>query len=235
MADEKSEIPALNAWLDELYDTNKYTDEDLQRFYDAYQYQGFNRVDVLRELRRLVPSTDEAVQIIIVCALRGPQRAAIAKLLSGKTIESYRIPASGMKGQKGISCQKITAATADLAAFYLKRMNAPKRLAVECPGYLQFPSAGSIKLPTSLRNQHIEFSRRFSTVIGGVFNEQIYQQMMNNAYLNEKLRVELFGNLQLEVQEVVSVPVAAPSFNPNRGDVGVTKTKQSQKNVDKPP
>lgn len=179
----------LSTWLDDLYDLSKTTEDDLKLWYSSYQYQGFDRVEVLSTLRKLVPDRAEATQIILVCALRGPRRAAETKLLSGKTISSYQIPASGLKGSKGISCQRITAATADLAACYLKKLNVPKRLMVDCPAYLQFPAAGSILLPEDLRIQHIEFSRKFSQQIGGAFNEQIYSTMMANAYLDKRLNL----------------------------------------------
>jgi len=39
------------------------------------------------------------------------------------------------------------------------------------------------------REQHIEFSKRFSKIIGGEFNEQIYSQMMQNAYLDDDLHL----------------------------------------------
>lgn len=191
MADNKVE-EKIDDWLADLYDTSKFTKEQLTEFYDLYQYQSFNRDQILKQLKRLVPDTNEAVQIIIVCALRGPRRAAETKLKSGRTIESYRIPASGQKGTKGISCQRITSATADLASYYLKTMKAPKRLDVTCPAHFQFPSAGAIKMNSELRSQHIEFSRQFSQVIGGSFNEQIYTQMVLNEYIDPKLESILF-------------------------------------------
>jgi hypothetical protein len=181
-----SETKGDDIWLNELYDLI-INDDELKEFYDLYQYQGFSRSDVINNFKRLVPDVKEATQIIIVCALRGPKRAAVTKLKSGRTVESYGIPASGLKGGKGVSCQRVTAATADLAAHYLKRMNAPKRINITCPGWLQFPSAGAIKLPDNMREQHIEFAKRFSLIIGGVFNESIYQQMINNSYLNPRL------------------------------------------------
>lgn len=186
----------LDNWLNELYDLNKFTPDDLISMYELYQYQGFNRKEVLQSFKRVVPDISEAIQIIIVCALRGPRRAAETKLRSGKTISSYGIPASGLKGSKGVSCQRITAATADLAAFYLKIMNAPKRLDLPCPAYLQFPSAGSIILPEELRREHIEFSKNFSLVIGGIFNPQIYQQMVSNAYLSKNISTVLFNDIK---------------------------------------
>jgi hypothetical protein len=179
----------LDEWLSRLYDPELIGEDELKQFELLYSYEGFNRNEVIKELRRVFPEPKEASEVIIVCAMRGPQRAAKTKLRNGRTIESYRVPASGLKGNKGLSCQRITAATADLAAFFLKRMNFPRRINSECPGWLQFPSAGSIILPDDLRQQHIDFQKKFSPMIGGTFNDQIYDQMIRNAYLNPKLKL----------------------------------------------
>lgn len=205
------------------------TDDELKSYYEEFSYKGFNRKDVLKELKRAVPDLKTSIQIIIVCALSGPKRAARTKLLDGKTIENHGIPASGAKGTKNISCQRITAATADLAAFYLKKLNVPKRIMVDCPAWLQFPSAGSITLPEHLRNQHYDFSKRFSQLIGGVFNEQIYMTMINNSYLNPKLN--LFDGLIPQPQSVIIVPPSAPSFQPSVAP----NPKSLQGNVSKKP
>lgn len=191
MVDNKQSDPdaGFELWLQSVYDINSLSQDDLKGWYDVYQYKGFNRSKVLRQLRVLVNDPKEVMQIVLICALRGPRRASKTQLVSGKTIESYRIPASGMKGTDGVSCQRISAATADLAAYFLKKLNVPKRLDIACPGWLQFPAAGSILLPMELRNQHIEFSKQFSSVIGGVFNEPIYQQMMLNSYCDKKLKL----------------------------------------------
>jgi hypothetical protein len=180
---------AFRDWLLSLYDITKITDEEIVSMYDAFKYQGFNRDEVLVDFFKRVPDTSIATQLIILCALRGPRRAAESSLLNGSTPRAMGIPASDLKGKKGISCQRITAATADLAAYYLKKMNSPKRLNMTCPGWLQFPSAGSIKLPADLRDQHFEFARQFSKTIGGDFNESIYQQMINNAYYDPNLHL----------------------------------------------
>jgi len=179
-----------NDWFNQLYDANHYNDEDVQALYDALKYIGFDRQEVLTQLYQIAPDVNISSQIVIACALRGPQSAAKIQLSNGQTIEHMGIPASGQKKTKKISCNKVTAATADLAAFYLKRMNVPKRLiSSDCPAWLQFPSAGAIKLPENLRQAHIQFSKAFSPVIGGAFSETIYSQMVSNAYLNENLHL----------------------------------------------
>jgi len=182
-----SELPDF---LNELYRVDLLSEEELLDYYEAFKYVGFDRDEMLEQLKNITRDPKIAVQLIILCAMRGPQAAAIIPLKNGKTPVEMKIPASGAQGKHFLTCQRITAATADLAAFYLKKLNIPKRLpSFECPGWLQFPSAGSIKLPENLRQQHIEFSRAFSKVIGGVFNESIYATMMSNAYLEPRLHL----------------------------------------------
>jgi hypothetical protein len=228
--DARTESKGFEEWKVQLYAVQELKEEEISDWYETYKYKGFEREQVLKELREKVQDIRIAQQIIMICGMQGPQRAALVKLSNGRVISSYGIPASGLKGSKGVSCQRITAATADLCAFFLKKVDIPKRLPLTLPGWLQFPSAGSINLPEDLRIQHIEFSRRFSTVIGGVFNEQIYQQMVNNSYLSPNLH--LFDDyVSQPVAQLVSLPPPAPVFNPNRGSVGRTKTTDSSKPV----
>jgi hypothetical protein len=180
------EDKTVDDWVEKLYSL-PVSEFDLKNFYETIQYQGFNRKEVLKQLHQKFPDLRIATEVIIAIAVRGPQRGSSQKLSSGKTIQQFGISASGGKGTNILTCNKIGAATADLAAYYLKFLNAPKRLSVECPAWLQFPSAASIKMPDDLRKQHIEFSKRFSQVIGGVFNEDIYAKMADNSYLELKL------------------------------------------------
>jgi len=218
MSDVKS-----SSYYDKLYAEMNVTDTDLMSIYEEIKYHGFNRSEVFQELERLIPDTKVAMYVVLTCALNGPQRAALTKIPgTGKTISEMGIPASGMQRKKGISCARVTAATADLAAFLLKRINPPKRLNMDLPSWLQFPSAGSISMPLYYRQLHIEFSKRFSTVISGSFNESIYMQMMNNAYLDEKIRTALFGEMELEKTHAEPMlPPMAPSgtiaMNPPTG------------------
>jgi len=179
----------LTTWLASLYGTINMTQEDVNAMWEMFSYKGFNRVVVLKQLRVAIPDARLAVQAVVAIALRGPQQGARLKLSNGKTMLDMGIPASGGQGTTALTCNKIQAATADLAAAFLKRMNAPKRLDSPLPGWLQFPSAGGIKLPAAYRDMHREFSKRFSTIIGGAFQEQIYMQMEANAYLDPSLRL----------------------------------------------
>jgi len=185
---ESQEI--VDKWLTELYNTAvSFTDDDIKLMYEAFRYKGFNRDEVLRQLKRIVPDTKVANRLIVLCALRGPQSASKTSLSTGQTPIQLGIPASGGQGKLILTCNKITAATADIAAYLLKRMNVPKRLDMECPAWLQFPSAGGIKMPDQYRRQQKEFHIRFSSLIGGVFQEQIYLQMEHNSYLDPRLNL----------------------------------------------
>jgi hypothetical protein len=177
-------------WVRSLYDVNLITDTELSSMYESFKYQGFNRDEMLTELEKVAKDPKIAVQLVILCALRGPIAAAEVKLMNGMTPRQMGIPGSGQMKTKNLSCARISAATADLAAFYLKRLDIPKRiLSSPLPGWLQFPTAGSIKLPENIRQQHIEFSKVFSEAIGGKFREEIYSQMMSNAYLDPSLHL----------------------------------------------
>jgi hypothetical protein len=187
-AEVKENKEELEKFMVDLYDVAALTPEDLKAIQDAFEYKGFNRERVLKQLfsiksRRIVS------ELIIATALRGPQAAALLKLSNGKTPPEMGIPASGQKGNDSLTLNKIVSATADLAAFYLKKMNVPKRIQMDLPYWLQFPSAGSIILPRRMRELHLDFSKRFSTMIGGAFQEQIYGQMETNAYLDATLHL----------------------------------------------
>jgi hypothetical protein len=176
-------------WLNNLYDTSLLDDQELKDFYNQIRYKGFNRNQVLSQLEQQFPEMKLLSEVIIVCTLRGPQKAQYITLSNGKSLFEMGIPGSGTQGSEKLSCNKIASATADLAAFYLKKLDVPKRIDMPLPGWLQFPTAGSIKLPEELRKQHVSFHKQFSKIIGGQFNEQIYQNMMSNAYLDPKLHL----------------------------------------------
>ena len=178
----------IHVWISKIYDIAKYTEDDFIALYDAYKYKGFERMEVLKALKLKIADPEIVIHAIIVCALNGPVRASQTKLKNGKTLQDMGIPAS-VRGEKNVSCGRITAATADLAAFFLKKFNCPKKIDSELPGWLQFPSAASIRMPENIRSLHKQFSINFSKIIGGEFNESIYNTMVQNSYIDDKLRL----------------------------------------------
>jgi hypothetical protein len=190
VTEEKKVVAKASAnWIDSIYSVNLLSGEELKSIYETVRYIGFDRDLVLVQLEELREDPKFIVEIIIACALRGPQAASKVQLSDGRTLTSLHIAASGQNKTRNLSCNRITAATADLAAYYLKVLNVPKRIDADLPAWLQFPSAGSIKMPERYRSAHKDFSKRFSTLIGGAFNESIYLQMEQNSYLDDRLRL----------------------------------------------
>jgi hypothetical protein len=179
----------MEMWLKDLYRPSLVNTEMLKDMYEEIRYQGFNRQNTLELIKAKFSDTKMAIKAILLCAVQGPQRASRAEVFNGSSLALMNIPAGLKPGSKGLSCGRITAATADLAAFHLKRLNVPKRIDMDCPAWLQFPSAGSISLPPNLREQHKNFALEFSKLIGGQFQSNIYEQMVLNSYYDPKLRL----------------------------------------------
>jgi hypothetical protein len=186
---QEIKTPEFSEWLTSIY-SEQPSDEELNEMYNTLKYQGFDRNEVLAQIKNLNLSKKLLMEMILVCALRGPVQASQTPLSNKQTLSSMGVGGNGGKGQKRLTCQKVTAATADLAASYMKRLNVPKRIpSIDLPGWLQFPAAGSIKMSDAIRAKHVEFSLEFSKRIGGQFNEQIYEQMKENSYLSDKLKL----------------------------------------------
>lgn len=186
---KEKKSPTLG-WINKIYDPALLKDDELLTIYENVKYQGFDRTIMLQKLEDKIKNPKLAIEVILACSVRGPVQAAKIKLSDGKTIDQHGIPGSGKKGTEDLSCARISASTADIAAYYMKKLEVPaKYLDSDLPAWLQFPTAGAIKLPEKLRKAHIEFSKRFSVQIGGKFDESIYAQMMSNAYLEPKLRL----------------------------------------------
>ena len=186
---KKEQRGDIKDWLASLYSHKLDDDSFIKQMFESFSYQGFNREEVMKQLKTAIPDESVCIQIIVLVALRGPQTASQTKLLNGRTPTELGLAVSGGKGTKRLTLNKIVAATADLAAHFLKKMNVPKRIDSELPAWLQFPSAGSIKLNSNYRRLHKEFAIKFSSLIGGEFNEGIYSQMEINAYLEPSLKL----------------------------------------------
>jgi hypothetical protein len=186
MSESKEEY---SDWFNNLYDTQLFSGEELTVIYEEVRYKGFERTEVLAELHHKFPNAKEIAKLVIGCAIMGPVRAFEKLTINGRGLQQLGIHRQKKPGDKGLTCSRITAATADLAAFYLKKLDVPKRVDCDCPAWLQFPSAASIIMPAHLRNEHKEFSIKFSEIIGGEFNDTIYRNQVINAYYDEDLNL----------------------------------------------
>lgn len=187
-----AEAKTFDDFIKELY-TKHLTDDEVNQLYEVFRYQGFNRTEILKQIFERLKDPKLVSELIILCAVQSPAKAAHTKLSNGQTPIQMGINYSGQKGTRNLSCTRITAATADLAAFYLKKIpNLPRKIAnSDLPAWLQFPSAASIDLPPKLRKLHKEFAEEFSKRINVSgefpFNAEIYEQMEMNSYLDERL------------------------------------------------
>jgi hypothetical protein len=182
-------VPKVNSY-EMIYDIMNIPSEELQQYYESMRYKGFDRNKILDKLNDKIKDKKILGQLILLCALQGPIRAASTKMPCGYSPTDLGIPASGQQKTENLSCARITSSTADIAAYYLKTVDAPKRFPTHpLPAWLQFPSAGSIKMPENYRQMHIDFAAKFSKQIGGEFNEGIYGQMVANAYLDARLKL----------------------------------------------
>jgi len=180
----------LTKFVTDLYDTSTISDTNLSNIYESIKYIGFDRNIILTKFMQKSLEVFVMVKIILCCALRGPISASKTIITGGKTLLQMGIPASGGKGTNDLTCSRIASATADLAAYYLKKLNIPKRISnTTLPAWLQFPAAGSIKLPDNYRTEHKLFCETFSKLINGQFNQDIYRSMVDNSYYDVKLKL----------------------------------------------
>lgn len=164
------------------------SNNDLLSIYEAVKFKGFER-DEFSKIFISKFGLRICQEIAFIVALRGPVKALDISVSSAKnkTIRQLGIR-HGAKGKEP-SPSRICACFADYAAWALKKVKVPKRLNVDCPAWLQFPSAGGIDMPADLRQQHREFSIMFSEAIGGEFRDSIYESQVANAYCSPALRL----------------------------------------------
>jgi phage pi2 protein 07 len=191
---QKKEISKseLEKWISEIYQDISL--EVLQSWYDEIKYKGFDRASVIKDLKDKLIDNTLIQKFILVCTLRGPVAASQVSI-NGRRLIAYGIPLRGIKGQPGASINRVSAALADYAAYMLKKLNVPKKLQMECPGWLQFPAAASIDMPETYRRMHREFTEEFSKRIdlskdgSNGFKPEIYEQMQLNCYYDKSLKL----------------------------------------------
>jgi hypothetical protein len=169
----------------------EFINDNFEHIYSLIKYQGFDRNEILKQLDMFKAKFGEKVtaELILACNLRGPVGGSKIKFSNGKFAAEMGIIKSSPGSQK-LTCSSIAASTADIAAYFMKLVNVPKRIDHELPGWLQFPAAGSIKMPQNLRVLHQDFARKFSELLpGGNFRSEIYEQMKANAYYDVSLKL----------------------------------------------
>jgi hypothetical protein len=194
----------LTNWVKTLYET-KISDEELAIIYESIRYKGFNREQILKAMmaksKELKDGNKVMIEIILCVAIQGPLKASTTKMSNDRTPIQMGIQASGAKGTEVLTCSRICSASSDLAALYMKRLRVPKKLNIECPSWLQFPSAASIRMPDKYRQMFENFIKKFELRIDKrkineadrqIIGHDIYEQQIMNSYCDPKIYDYLF-------------------------------------------
>lgn len=173
----------------EIYEFyNNLPDSKLFEIYDAFRYKGFDRELVLKQISiKFKNNMDDAVQIVLSAAIRGPVFTVDEPLSSNKSPADMGIGVSS-PGSQDLSISKMVSATADIVAMQMAKLKVPKRINVDLPAWFQFPGAAALHLK-KYQNSHREWSIQFSELIGGDFNIDLYNQISQNKYGDENIEL----------------------------------------------
>lgn len=153
---------------------------ELVSFVRAIEYQGFDReFYIMHALNQMTVSV--FVRFAILGAVRGSNFAKIKESCEGMPqdlISSF----SGLgfvktpKKRTDLTILRCTASIPQWCLYWMWKAGVTKKVTdSECPAYLQFPGAASLPMSKALRQQHIDFSIKFSSLLpGGKFNVNIY-------------------------------------------------------------
>lgn len=176
---------------------------DLTALYEAVRYQGFNRHDFLKfALKSMSPST--MIKVAMIGAVRGSNFKKISEtptlpqdvksLMDSGTILNRKATKSS-----DITLTRCTAALPQWSAYALLKAQVPGRIArIDMHDCLQFPAAGSLPMNAKVRAAHIEFSAKFSKLIGGSFKATIYKAMYMDAVPVSGIHADLLAILGVQ-------------------------------------
>jgi len=179
---------------------------DLSAIYEQIRYQGFNRSDYLASaLKVMSPST--MVKIAMIGAVRGSNFDKISKspnlpldvksLMDGGTILSKKPTKT-----TDVTITRCTAALPQWSAYALNIAGVQPRIGKSTvPACLQFPAAGSLPMSKTVRVAHIDFSVKFSKLIGGKFKTTIYKAMYNDAVSVSTIHADVLAHLGVTKDE----------------------------------
>lgn len=156
--------------------------DELIKFYQEIEYKGFSRSKVLDDMRRSGIPKDVLVMMAFATALRGPKRA-LEFSYGGKTATEWGLNVNIKPGDPGLTLNRICSAIPHSVVALFKHFKIPKRVNCDCPAEYQFPAAAGIKMNPSLRQQHRDFAKKFSSLLpGGSFSETIYEAAVRNEF-----------------------------------------------------
>ena len=152
-------------------------DKDLQKWYEFHKFKGFDKEEIIKSFFSKVPK-DMHAEILVLCAIVSPAKAIDKVLSNGKTLRFYGF---GIKPKDVLTVPRIQVVFAQVISDLIKKLNIGKRLPDHpCPSELQFFGAAKLNMDNNTRNLHIDFCKKFSDRIGGVFKEDLYALSKQN-------------------------------------------------------
>lgn len=179
--------------------------EELMGFLRLGLFKGFHRESVMDAAFKSL-SFQAIFVIATLTALRGPVKVATDKdigqipvttntgsrktinaLYNEKVLNQEKSRAKEL-GRRSLTAGRICSAFADLAAYgmLLLSQNGLITKRVEdniLPSWMQFTQAASLPMSRDWRMAHIDFCKKFSTIIKGTFSATIYAQQSSNCFL----------------------------------------------------
>jgi hypothetical protein len=165
------------------YNHVEYSSAEL---YDIIRYEGFEPESYLRAMRAKGFTIKEMVIIAFTGAVRGNAIDKFSDKLvrAGVSANKINLLKRSTRQSKAddLSINRTTSALAPYASYLLKVHGVPGKMTHELPACLQFPAAGALPLNEAHRIAHKDWSIKFSALIGGTFNEQIYNTMESRRF-----------------------------------------------------
>jgi hypothetical protein len=173
----------------------------LEAFIRGIEYQGFDREFYIKHaLTKMTVSV--FCRFAVIGAVRGSNFTRICETcenmpddlkLAFNALGFVKTP----RKRTDLTILRNTASIPHWCAYFMMQANVSKKIADdECPAYLQFPGAASVPMSRKLREAHIKFCVRFSSLLpGGRFNPNIYLTAYNNMIPLAEIPQELISVL----------------------------------------
>lgn len=152
-------------------------------FIDEHEFKGFDAIKYASIIKNDPPK--DSIKIGILGAIQGGNWEKYKPLDQQMLIDHGYIRNISKNKASGKSVLRTTSVLAPevVVSLYYR----PERLQIKydvnlLPIYLQFPGAASIQMNERIRKAHKDFCKEFSLQLpNGKFNENIYENMANNA------------------------------------------------------
>lgn len=152
-------------------------DKDLNKWYDFHKFKGFDKEEIVKQFISKVPK-DLHAEVLVLCTVVSPIKAVDKVLSNGKTLRNYGF---GIKPRDVLTVPRVQVVFAQVISDLIKKLNVPKRIVDHpCPAELQFFGAAKLPMDANTRSQHIDFCKKFSDRIGGVFKDELYALTRQN-------------------------------------------------------